>query len=258
MLTKQTVLNYCIILTTGFAYGFTYLFQFSFSPIVDVLEAEFDTTSSGIGIMSSLFWFGYFTLQIPAGVMLEIFSAELITVISLILLSITLCLFSISTNIIYASIICLLCGITGSVGWLAILSIIAHKLSNNDIPFWTGLILFFLKASVLGVNTLQSFIYDTFGIWRQIFFSLSICSAILLILFSFIVCVNQQYYHTKTKSEGETKNDTTTDYINDESMENTTSCLCFPIWRQMADQETSSHSSDKNSKFSFDLLKKAR
>ena len=56
--------DYLSVIFTGWLYVISYFFRGSIAPITDVLEHEFNATSSEIGLMSSLFWLTYSLLLI--------------------------------------------------------------------------------------------------------------------------------------------------------------------------------------------------
>eukprot|EP01084_Bolivina_argentea_P320274 555676_1 len=191
---KEHWTDYSIIISSGLTYCFVFFYRGSLTPILDVLEEELHTTSSGIGLMSSLFWAGYFMMQLPSGFILEIFTQEFIILFGLLSLTATSFLFAFSTNILYASIILTTSGILVSSGFLAMISLIAQKLGNNYIPVWNGIIYFFTYCFLFGMNTLQSYVWDNYGIWRETYYVLSGLCLFLSILFVVLNLFNYNYY----------------------------------------------------------------
>ena len=110
------------VFLTGIVYGTLYWYRSSFGPIIDVLQSEFHATSSEIGLMTALFWFGYVILQIPCGVLLQYLTAKFIIIISSLLFAITTLLFSLpldARSIIWLGFVMILTGVVAPPVWLA-------------------------------------------------------------------------------------------------------------------------------------------
>eukprot|EP01083_Nonionella_stella_P175837 613562_1 len=214
---------YFIVLFGGFIYCLLFFYRGSLSPIVDVLEQEFRATSSQIGQMSSLFYVGYAIIQIPCGFALEILTSEFVILTGGLGFSIASFLFGLSQDILYASIILFIAGVLGGPLWLACIALIGQRMGNNAIPLWSGVMLFYTYFFLMGMNTLQAYLWDEHHIWREVYYVLSgICLLVSASFFVSTMCDKHSYA---------SDNDTT----------------CLPIFRQR----------DSSSNLSITVIKSA-
>eukprot|EP01084_Bolivina_argentea_P300722 518619_1 len=177
--------QHAIILLAGLIYSFVFFYRNSLAPILDVLEDEFHATSSEIGMMSSLLWLGYFTLQFPAGFVLEKFAVEFVIFVSAVGLSIASLLFGISTDITFASIALALSGVSVSCVFLATIALVGQKLGNNYIPIWNGVIYFYTFHFLLAMNYVQSWLWTKHSLWRHVYYGVS--GSVLFISIIFLI-----------------------------------------------------------------------
>ena len=77
----------------------SYFYRNSIGPIADVLEKELNTTSTGVGMLSSFCYASYFSSQIVVGLLLEIYSFQFFLLISSFFLGISIITFSFTTSI---------------------------------------------------------------------------------------------------------------------------------------------------------------
>ena len=179
--------DYITVVLTGWLYALTFFFRASIAPITDVLETEFNATSSEIGLMSSLFWLSYFIVQIPLGMLLQRTNTEIILIITSFFFSITSFLFGIikSETIILPAIFMLLSGILASPMFLCFASLVSKRFSNNHLASYGG-IMYALNSIVLVTgNMLQAYLYQNYQIWRAIYWAIAamtfIVSALMLL-----------------------------------------------------------------------------
>ena len=196
-----------LITLTAILYALGYFFRGSVAPITDVLETEFNATSGDIGLMSSLFWAGYFLLQIPSGLLLQHLSTEFVVLISAILFAITSGLFGLpfnKDNIILPSIIMFIAGTAIAPIFLAVLSLISQRLGRHYLPYIGGMVFFATTVFLFCANLLQAFLYQEFEIWREVFWTLSsIVIIIFIVLYIINIIDNRNKFkqmRTKTKS----------------------------------------------------------
>ena len=171
------------ICSTGIVFAVIYWYKASFAPIIDVLQSEFNATSSEIGLMTSLFWFGYVTFQIPSGLVLQYLTAEFTAILSSFLFAVTVCLFSLPFNvnsIIWPGIVMILSGIVCAPIFLTSMKLIAHQLGSNAVPFVGGQILFLSAAFTALANLLQAFLWQEHRMWREMYLG---CSVMIFIVF---------------------------------------------------------------------------
>eukprot|EP01083_Nonionella_stella_P043247 116688_1 len=174
---------YFIVLFGGFIYCLLFFYRGSLSPIVDVLEQEFRATSSQIGQMSSLFYVGYTITQIPSGFALEILSAEFVILTGGFGFTVISFLFGLSHDTLYASTILSIAGVLGGPLWLATIALMGQRMGNNAVPLWCGIQLFYTYFFLMGMNTLQAYLWDAHKIWREVYYALAGSCLLVSIIF---------------------------------------------------------------------------
>eukprot|EP01083_Nonionella_stella_P120268 360235_1 len=167
------VTDYFIVLFAALTFCLFYFYRGSLSPIVDVLEQEFHATSSQIGQMSSLFYVGYTIMQIPSGFALEILTPEFVILSAGLGFAIASFLFGLSPNIEYASIILSITGVLGGPVFIAYNALIGQRMGNNALPLWSGIMLFYTYFFLMGMNSLQAYLWDEHQIWREVYYVLA-------------------------------------------------------------------------------------
>eukprot|EP01083_Nonionella_stella_P239748 838817_1 len=185
------ITGYFIVMLGGLTYCLIFFYRGSLSPIVDVLEQEFQATSSEIGQISSLFYVGYTIVQIPCGFALEILSAEFVILTACLGFSSTSFLFGLSQDTRFASTIFSVAGILGAPGWLACIALIGQRMGNNSVPLWSGIQLFYTYFFLMGMNTLQAYLWDEHHIWREVYYVIAgSCLLVSVVFVAFNMCDN--------------------------------------------------------------------
>ena len=93
-------------------YAIGFFARSALSSIADVLEADLETTSSGVGLIASIIYVPFTLGQVPMGVLLETYQAPVILCISSFMVSISLALFAFAQNEFVAVLARILAGIT--------------------------------------------------------------------------------------------------------------------------------------------------
>eukprot|EP01083_Nonionella_stella_P176854 619976_1 len=189
-----TTAGYFIVVLGGLIFCLVFFYRGSLSPIVDVLEQQFYATSSEIGQMSSLFYVGYTVVQIPSGFALEILSAEFVILTSGLGFSITSFLFGLSQDTVYASVILSIAGVLGGPVFLTYLALIGQRMGNNAIPLWNGIMFCYTNLFLMGMNTLQAYLWDEHHLWREVYYVLG--GSCLVVSCSFLasnICDNTDH-----------------------------------------------------------------
>lgn len=184
MSAKGSTAGKVFIALTGILYAIQVWYRSSFGPIIDVVQSEIHATSGQIGLMNSLFWFGYMTCQIPSGLLLQYFTAELTVLISAVLTAITVFLFAVPINagsIVLPFLAFGLSGIVTAPIFLASCKLVASKLGSNAVPFVGGMIQFTSFVVCAAANYFQAFLWQEHSLWREVYYG---CS--LLIFATFI------------------------------------------------------------------------
>eukprot|EP01084_Bolivina_argentea_P076256 138181_1 len=179
----------------GYALGFTY--RGSLAPITDVLQDELKTTSTGIGLLSSSFYISYALMQIPSGLLLEIYNPSLILGICWFGLGLSIIGFGFAFNLTYLMIIQFMAGIFVGPLFLASASDAQIRFGNKHLALTIAIIVGSAFCSVLIGGVIQAFLFDEYNIWTYFFFGLgSLC-----IILSFILCIVRICEHNSDKQK---------------------------------------------------------
>eukprot|EP01084_Bolivina_argentea_P248488 415684_1 len=196
--TKHTCYDYLVFGIVLTFYSTLWWYRGSIAPIVDVLEEELHATASDIGFLSSIMYIGYSSMQLPTGLLLQIYSPEFITFISSFGLTITSLLFSISNNLTFTTIIQLFSGILIGPIWVTCLSIIDQRFTSKNVALLCGVAVFSTKIFLITATTIQARIYEIYNQWRPSYWVISAISCISAIL-TFIVIIFEQNQSTQIK-----------------------------------------------------------
>lgn len=231
---KGSCLDYVLMLCSGLLYTFAFFYRGSFAPIADAIEEELHTTASGFGLMASAFYIGYFSSQIPTGILLEIFSPQFTVIISSIGMGCCCLVIGFVENINIAIGTQVICGLFAGPTYLSTITIIDARLGNNSIPFWNGVMLFITYSFFLGATFLQAQIYDTYNYWRPTYYILSSLFGLLSIIIFIIMIIESitlsNNIENITTHELDTFDDNTPLLKNKQSKNNC--CINFGIYKK--------------------------
>ena len=212
---RYKCIDYLVFFIVTQIYSVSFWLRQSIAPITDVLEHDFRTNATQIGLLGSFVFLGYFIAQIPAGLTLQYFSSEFVTLVSTILVGFSTFLFYISVNIHTAYVANFFIGMFTAPSALSLLAISEHRFGlqnvakyfgmlcvciygfgclkclilNNILIVCIGLAKFYCYIFVLGLSTLQAHIYQEYFDWRFIFLFLTISSfafGVLLVILMMI------------------------------------------------------------------------
>eukprot|EP01084_Bolivina_argentea_P203380 347385_1 len=227
----KNIIDISFISLAAGLYTLSFFYRGSIAPITDVLEAEFNATSSQIGLMSSSFFFGYFILQIPCGILLQYITSEFIILLSAILFGITSLLFGLpmNTNSRFSSIIMLISGIAIAPVFLAVCSIITQRFGHNYLPYIGGIIFFVTAIFLTSANLLQAYLWHHYKIWREIYYGVSGLIILIFIIFYIINCIcnsdNKQQFKIILKKSKKSGYDGYVNHYDDDGDKNHTETL---------------------------------
>lgn len=179
---KQSSVNLSFVILTCTIYSISYFYRNSIGPIADVMEDEYSTTATMVGLLSSSIYLSYFSMQIVVGLLLEIYSFHILILISSIGLGIGIILFAISNNILLSILLRFITGFLVSAPYVTGVSIISQRYGNKYIPMYTGIAFFCGNTFLLTSTNLQAHIWETYHKWRIVY----IFTGILSIFIGFI------------------------------------------------------------------------
>eukprot|EP01083_Nonionella_stella_P063051 163893_1 len=187
--------KYSVFFSAWSAFFAGYFFRNSISPIVDVLEHDFNTNASGVAVLGSFIHLFYFTPQIAHGILLQFVPGKYVLPVSTILLGTALCLFSFSTNVLYATITSSMAGFVMGPQWLCFVRIIDDLFTRAQVPFVIGIQMTLTYGGLFTMNYVQAYVYEHYKQWKIIFFCTAVGCWISGALLFTLVCFD----HTNTK-----------------------------------------------------------
>eukprot|EP01083_Nonionella_stella_P007275 21045_1 len=192
----MTAHDFVFVFLSALGYSLGFLYRGSLAAIVDRLQDEFETTASGIGSLHSAFYITYTLMQLPSGLILEIYNPSIVLFISLFGLSACIIIFGALHTLTSALVIQFLSGLFVGPIFLAGASISQQKFGIHVMPLHLGIILGSAYIVTLSATTLQAWILDTFGIWREYFVVTGlVCAATTACLFWLILYDIRQSKH---------------------------------------------------------------
>ncbi len=112
------------------------------SAMTEQLMSSFSIDARGLGIMASLFYYGYSPMQIPAGLLYDRLGPRRLLALSTLLCAISGILFGYADNIFLASIARFLTGFTASFAFIGAILIAARWYPPSSFALFTGLVQF--------------------------------------------------------------------------------------------------------------------
>lgn len=154
--------------------------------VADQLKLDFGTDAASIGVLSSVFFYPYILMQIPAGVILDRWGHRRVLTLGMGLVGLSALLFSAASSMEWAMACRVLMGVGCSFGFVGLLSGVTRVFEVRHFPFMVALgeTLTMLIASRLNVGA--SWVIEFWG-WRYGFlgasmvaFCISLCLWALL------------------------------------------------------------------------------
>ena len=168
-----------------------YLFRGSIGPITDVLEQEFETTSSGIGILSSSYFFTGLLTQLLWGLFLQTYPAEIALAIAVLSLSVLCLLFPLATAtpnpLVFASIVRAFGGALTPQLWLILVALAAKRFGNNYVSTIASIGLLCGTMHVIVGNVIQAELYEAYQVWKPTYYCIALMSLIYEVIL--LICM---------------------------------------------------------------------
>eukprot|EP01084_Bolivina_argentea_P060863 111184_1 len=193
--------NNCYLVVLCIAFGLSYFYRNSIAAIADVLEKEFETTATVIGMLSSFVYISFFSMQLVVGLLLEIFSFRILLLLTALFLGISSIAFSFTDNITTGITIRLISGFIASTPFVSAMSMSSQLYGNEYVAFHSGVLTFCGNSFVFIGSYIQAFIYDKYQDWRSVYLFIGIISIICSILFFILNIFEYNGYITNNQKE---------------------------------------------------------
>ena len=228
---------YCIIAQI---YTIGYFLRSAIAPITDVLEEEFHATTSQIGLCSSLLFIGYFTMQIPSGMLLQVYNPEFVSMCCSLLMGLCSALFVLSPNIEMATASQFFAGIAQSAVAISVISVSAKRLGPEMVTLGYGVVKLYCYLSLILMQYLQALLYETYSVWRPIFYFCSGSCFVLGIISFFALTIESNLGRSTATDCDSNDHEISMQKLRDESYSQntplidsdsstTSNCHCFPL-----------------------------
>ena len=218
----MNVINWVHVIFTGILWGISYYCRQSLSVIVDILEDDLNTTSSGIASLSSAILLPFCIMQIPAGLVLQIFSPEFSMSIGVLGIGVCSIFFGLIENVYSGVFVNILIGISASLVGLGPFTLAEERFGLKYIAFIVSIIQGIGILVCVGCQYIQSTIYQNSNKWRTMYYYygfMSVCLAICYTVFMFVeakfsvIANNIVQDTTDTPTESNTNNTNNTNEI---------------------------------------------
>ncbi|RJR32807.1 MAG: MFS transporter [Desulfobacteraceae bacterium] len=152
----------------GAAFYFTGFYQ-RVAPAVmtDQLMLDFGIGAAALGNLSAFYYYSYVAVQIPTGVLADVWGPRRILGTGAIVAALGSVLFSIAPDILIANAGRLMIGASVGVAWVAMLKLAAHWFPPNRFALASGLGLFVGLGGAVAAGVPLRFLVDHFG-WRPV------------------------------------------------------------------------------------------
>jgi len=140
---KQTLLLPILICAVAASfYIYDYILRVMPQAMALQLMRDFHMHSSGLGVLASLFFWGYAPMQIPVGILFDKYSARKLLTLTFFLSSLATLGFALTESFTFAAATRFIMGVTTSFSFVGALVVGANWFRGQQFAFYTGLVQF--------------------------------------------------------------------------------------------------------------------
>lgn len=182
----KRVLPTLIVTLAATFYVYEYFLRVMPGAMTHELMSSLNIEASGLGIMSSLFFYGYAPMQIPAGLLIDRFSARKLLSISVLLCSVGALIIGLTNNFLIAGLGRFIIGFFSAFSFVGTLVLASRWFSAKYFALITGLVQF--MGSVGGIAGLApvAILVSHYG-WRHTQLYSATIGLLLALLFWLII-----------------------------------------------------------------------
>lgn len=177
---------YLIVGLAGFFYIYEFYLRVMPSAITHELMLSFSIDASGLGLISSLFYFGYAPMQIPAGLLFDRFSPRVILTISVFFCSAGALLFGMTDSFALACVARYIIGFSSSFAFVGSLILASRWFEAKYYAMIAGIIQFMGSFGAMAGEAPIAKIVEIFG-WRPTAIWSALGGIFLAVLFALII-----------------------------------------------------------------------
>lgn len=166
----------------SFFYVYEFFLRVMPSAMTTSLMQDFGIGADGLGLMASLFYFGYTPMQVPAGLMFDVFGPRILLTFAVLVCAISTLLFGLTDNFFLASMARLLMGFASSFAFIGSLVLAARWFPAKYFALIAGLVqLMGCYGAIVGERPVADLV-ATIG-WRPTLYWSAVVGFLLAILF---------------------------------------------------------------------------
>jgi len=174
----------CLIASTFYIYD--YILRVMPEAMADELMRDFNIGAKGLGILASLFFWGYAPMQIPSGILFDQFSPRKILSLTVFLSAVATLGFTFTHSSVLAAIYRFVMGFVTSFAFVGALVVGAGWFRGKLFAFYTGLVQFLgCMGAIVGITPVAYFTHH-FG-WRQTSLFIALLGFLLTALTALLV-----------------------------------------------------------------------
>lgn len=185
------MLPYAIIILAGIFYVYEFFLRVMPSAMTHELMSSFDIEASGLGVISSLFFYGYAPMQIPAGLLIDRYSVRLLLTISVLFCSLGALIIGVTDHYAIAGFGRFLIGFTSAFSFVGTLVLASRWFAAKHFALITGLVQFMGSFGAIAGAAPVAVLVQLYG-WRPTQIWSAVVGIILAILFWLIIRDNPE------------------------------------------------------------------
>lgn len=160
--------------------------QVSPSIMTQQLMRDFSIGASVLGVMASCYFFSYALMQIPAGMLFDRFSPQMLLSLSLLVCSIGSYFFGGTETVFFAGVGRFLMGIGSAFAFIGVLVISTQWFEKKYFAFLVGIAQLLAALGALGGELPLAYLVNAFG-WREVIIALFYIGIALMFLIAIFV-----------------------------------------------------------------------
>ncbi len=166
------------LILVGFAFALSSFQRYAPTGIAQDLAASFATTASSLGVLAASFFYVYTVMQLPTGVIVDLFGPRLILLVGGVISAAGSVLFGMAPTLETALLGRMLIGLGVSVTFITMLKFIALRFDENRFASLVGLCLLFGNVGSVAAGAPLSWLAQLTG-WRSVYGALALVSLIV-------------------------------------------------------------------------------
>jgi MFS family permease len=191
-----------VCLPFGAGYFLSYFYRSVNAVISGPLAAEFGLDASDIGLLTSVYFFGFAAFQLPLGVLLDRYGPRWVQANLILVAALGALVFSLGTSMSWLVLGRVLIGIGVSGGLMASFKVITLWFPPHRWPRVNGIFMAIGGLGVVAATTPVQLALDTVG-WRSIFQALSFATTMVAVAIIYLVPIHASEWKRSSATLGE-------------------------------------------------------